>query len=380
MEQPRVLWGSAGILAATTLGAGIFSLPYVFREAGWALGLFYLATLTALVVFVHALYLRALQGVRDGSREPRTTPRVVRGEHLLGLARSLLGRTWFSVGVLAVVGGLVLTLVAYLILAARFVGILAPGVPFAAAAVAFWLVATVPMKEKLRWFVRAEAVGTLFMAAIILLVFFVARRIGFGGVPIAVPSAWWLPFGPVLFALAGWTAVEPMFNYGRRSGGTPRGSLFVGTVGVAVLYALFVAAILGSATVVAPDTLSGLSGWPRWGLGALATLGLVAIWTSYVPIALEVRNSLTAGLGWSRHAGLAAVAVAPLALLFLGLKDFLAVVGLAGGVFLAAQYLLLLLVSRRILKPAGAVKFFTDLAALVFAAAALYEIYVFVLH
>ena len=100
-------WGSAGILAATTLGAGIFALPYIFKESGWLTGLFYLAALSGIVIFTHFLYWQTFAKVGEKKR-------------LLGLTEKYLGNAAGLFAFVVIVAGLILTLVVYLILASHF--------------------------------------------------------------------------------------------------------------------------------------------------------------------------------------------------------------------------------------------------------------------
>src|SRR5258708_2304029 len=98
----------AGIVAAATVGDGVFALPFVFYNAGWELSLFYLALLAFFVSTAHVVYLKALEAEGEKNR-------------LLGLARKYFGQTGFWIGFLAIVVGLLLTLVAYLILGMQFI-------------------------------------------------------------------------------------------------------------------------------------------------------------------------------------------------------------------------------------------------------------------
>ena len=67
MNTIKRFWLEAGLVAAATIGAGMFSLPYVFHEAGWLLGIFYTAVLSAAVIIAHLLYLRVLEETKEKS-------------------------------------------------------------------------------------------------------------------------------------------------------------------------------------------------------------------------------------------------------------------------------------------------------------------------
>lgn len=369
MRSGSVIWGSVGILAATTFGAGIFSLPRIFQEAGWGTGLFYLAVIAALLIFIHRRYALVL----EQERADRDLPDLVRRH---------LGKGVFVVGLAAVVGGLLLALVIYILLSAKFFGVLVPDASPVLAVGLFFIIASFLLRERLRWFARTELIGTLMMAAIIIVIFISAGRFGFGNGHAVVLENAALPFGAILLALAGWTGVEPAVAYARKAGATKKtiGNAFIlGTGGVALLYVLFILGVLGPGVSVSMDTVSGLAtSWSPIKLGILALFGLVAMAVSYAALGREVKKVLEQDLRFDPMLSFGTVLCVPPVLVALGFNNFTKVIGLVGGVFIAVEYALILLVTRKALKPKGPVRFVTDAAMLLFALAALYELYHFV--
>lgn len=356
----------AGFMAATTIGAGMFSLPYITQRAGWLIGLGYLILATAVIALAHYLYFRTLE---------------LKGEkrRLISLAEEYFGNAGRYFGLVVVVGGLILALVIYLILASDFWQTLFPNVfnnRWLGTAI-FWSVASLPIVFSRR-LITSELVAAVFMTAIIVLVFAGFR----GGVSLPVAANNWkdifLPFGPILFALAGWTAVEPIFEYSRRRGIRSATAMNWGTIFTAGLYILFVLGILGSAAQITPEGVGGLTNWPRWKFKSLLLLGLFAIWTSYVPIGLEIKNALAKDLRWSKPLTTAMVLFLPPLLVAFGLRDFIRAVGLAGGVFLGLEYLLILAVGWKALGLQGGRATGILLLSMVFFLGAVYEVYRFV--
>ncbi len=361
----------AGLVAAATVGDGIFALPYIFYEAGWLLCLFYMVALAGLVILAHSVYLATLEKVGEKER-------------LLGLARIYLGESGFWIGFFAIVMGLLLTLLAYLLLGTQFIHLALPSVGEQYAFVAFWAFISIPLFLDNRHAADLEFFGIIATTVIVLLIFFTAiPHVVFGGIPAINTKDIFLPFGVILFSLAGWTSIEPVYEArkkGKGFGGRPWMSLALGTGIAAVLFAMFAAGILGSSSVITPDTASGLAAWPFWKKEMLAIMGLIAVGTVYIPISREIRNSLEKDLHWNTVASRATILFLPPLLIALGLNNFLAVIGLVGGLFLSMQYLLIVSVGRRALAPGPAKKFFLDLAAAIFILAAVYELYQFVVH
>jgi chromate transport protein ChrA len=79
-------------------------------------------------------------------------------------------------------------------------------------------------------------------------------------------------------------------------------------------------------------------------------------------------------LRWRKKAALVAVFSLPPALVLLGLNSFIQVIGLVGGVFLSIQYALIVLVSRKVLRPRGLKRVLADVVMIAFALAALYSV------
>ena len=366
--RPESFAGTTGILVATTIGAGIFALPYLFAQAGWLTGLGWLVALGALLFFAHWLYARAAAASAGE-------------DHLTALARRTLGSWGAGMSFVAVYGGLLLSLVVYIILSVNFVKLFAPAFGSDVAMIVFWLAGSLPLFARMRFLGTAAALGTAVMGALIVGLWLCAPAPGATlEFPAFIPGSVFVPFGAVLFALAGWTAIPAMMEYGgstRRPARRLIGPLAVGTVAVVILYALFVFAVLGSGWPLTPDTISGIpSASPRVAL-AVGILGLFALWTSYVPIAVELRDSFAEAFGGNRAVPNIAVLALPMILVGLGLNDFLSVIGLAGGVFLSLQYALIMAVSRKVLRLRGLARFATDVITLAFIAAAVYELYRF---
>lgn len=356
-----------GALAATTIGAGMFGLPYVFYKSGLVVGVFYLGALSAILISVHILYWKVLAKVDAKKR-------------LLGLAEEHLGKNWYWVGVISVLAGLTLTLVVYLILGNEFLKIIWPSANGTLGIFIFWLVSVLPLFKEKR-ILSMEFLGVLFMFGAIFLIFLSAPSLKMAlSFPAINQENLFLPFGVVLFSLAGWTILEPLYASRKktRGGNISFGPIIWGTVLAAALYAMFVLGIFGSTFQITTDTVSGLGFWPIWKIVTLAALGLFAIWTSYIPIGLEIKNSLAEAFRWdARDALLFAVFMPPI-LLLLGFNNFLSVIGLAGGVFLALQYVLIVLVGKRVLKLKGKENLFFNGIIAAFLLAAVYEAYYFI--
>jgi hypothetical protein len=380
----------AAIVAAATIGEGVFAVPYIIQQSGWLVALGYFVAVIAIVSVAHILYLRTLAATREKQR-------------LLGLAREYFGAPGFWVGFVAIVIGLMIGFVAYLVLGAQFLQILFPGIAPGIALAIFWALLAILVwgsEGRIAWF---EGVGIALVSFAILFIFFSGHPGAvFSAIPFAVPGIanFFLPFGVVIFALAGWTCVEPVYELayrndnkddktdgGAKSNGTGERPLALpgafwlfalGTAFAGLLYWLFAAGVIGTVPHVTTDTVSGIASWPLWRKDILAAVGLLSVCVVSVPISREIRGAMEKDLGWSPHISRSVIIFLPLAAVLLGFNNFLAIVGLAGGVFISTQYLLIISVGRRTLALARREKFLLDVVAFVFVCAAVYEIWHFV--
>jgi amino acid permease len=365
MHKWRVKLGAIGLLAANTIGAGIFALPYVAKMSGWGVFAAYLLGLGFVLIVVHSFYGRALDRTAEHHR-------------LTGLVKMYLPKKTVWMAAVSILGGLFLTLLAYIVLGASFIVILLPGASPALAVSLMWALGSLPLFLRLKKMVALEFLGTLAMAAIIVTILVTSNApFAIFSFP-AINNSPFLPFGPLLFALAGWTAIGPMREYERKVGFANRArssSIVWGTILIVILYAAFVMGISGSAASITVDTLSGLANWAPAMIRLLALFGLIAIWTSYIPAAEEARDSLSRDFNWSIPHALFMVFFVPILLISFGFTNFFTIVSLAGGVFLGVQYLFIVAVTKNALRIPQYQRIFLDFAAILFVLGAVYEVY-----
>jgi amino acid permease len=366
----RSSWKIPAIIVAATIGDGIFALPYIFSQAGWLLGVAYLIFLATIIIATHAVYLKTLEKVGEKKR-------------LLGLARKYLGAPGFWFGFIAVVAGLLMGFIIFLILGAQFLRLLIPALPYWPALFIVWVALAIPALLGNRRVIPLEIGSVLFVAFLIIFVFLSSHpAAALANIPAVNPQNLFLPFGAMLFSLAGWTSIEPVYESFRRTDRKkmPWGLLAAGTIGAALLYLMFAFGILGSAPRITTDTVSGLAAWPTWKKDLIALLGLSAIITCSMPISHEIRNALEKDLSWNRLASGLVVIGIPLAAVFLGFTNFLLIVSVAGGLFVGMQYLLIIIVGRKVLSLSLAQCVALDVMACIFIGAAIYQIALFIVR
>ena len=321
----------AALLSGTIIGAGVFSLPFIFERAGWVAGAFYLVAGTAVFYYIHVMYADII--LRSGE-----------SFKFVGYARQYLGEAAFWISILVTVIGALLTLTAYLVLANKFFEIIFPGVPMINGSLSlFWLISSITIFISVKRMARLEFLITGGMIAIIFLIFL----FGLFGNPERITEMatinwgwWWLPFGPVLFSISGRSAVPAVIEYfeeNRIPFDQFKKVIFWGTTVPAIVYGIFVVGVIGIASIITENSIAVFKSLPSVFPAAVGVLGLLSLWSSYIVIGMSVDEILRIDLKIPKIMARLAVVVVPVLFIYAGFNDFIKLIALAGGIFLALE-------------------------------------------
>jgi len=326
----------ASLLAGTIIGAGIFALPFVFERAGIITGLFYLGFFSICFVFIHLMYADLIlktEGGRNFHRFP-------------GYAKIYLGNLGFWLSILMTIVGMLFVLTVYLILSVSFINLIKPiglDISDISKLLTFWLLGSAAIFLGIRRLAFSEFLITGGIIGIILIIF--GYGLGHFGKIISVPAFnfqnIFLPYGVVLFALAGRVAIPAVVSYFQKIKQPlveVKKPIILGTLLPSLIYLLFVLGIWGLSRVVSEDAVSGLIGQiPQGVLTLVGIFGLISLWSSYIVIGLDVKSALRYDLRFPKILAGLIVVVAPLLLFLAGFKNFLALISIVGGVFIALE-------------------------------------------
>ncbi|MDP3999480.1 MAG: hypothetical protein Q8P76_02705 [bacterium] len=323
----------ASILAGTVIGAGIFSLPFVFKAVGLTTGLFYLALFSIFYLAVYLIYSDLI----------RKTP----GEHrLVGYAKIYFGRLGFGAALFIGLIQLFFVLTIYLILAPSFSQLFIAD-NFIYHLIAFWILGSTAILLNVRKIALLEFLMVAGILAIIFIIFgsglkdFLGTFQGWGKLNLFSFSV----VGPILFSLSGTLIIPEIIGYFRESRlsfSFLKPSLILGSLAPALAYAVFVMGIWGLSSVVSEDAVSGLAGRVSPVLLAVVgVLGFLSLISSYIVIGLNARKVLEHDLSWPAGLSASLVIFLPVILYFLGLQSFIGLVSLVGSVFLPLEIILI---------------------------------------
>lgn len=329
----------ASILAATIIGAGMFALPYTFAKAGLGTGFFYLALFGGIFSILHLMY--AEIGYAN------------EGHHrLVGHAEKYLGRGGRYITAITSTLGMVFTLTIYLVLSMSFGTLLAPQIPDYAILIAFWVLGSIVIFWEVNMLARVESLITFGIMLIITTIAIAGfGNAGSSGVQSFSQEMMMLPFGAVLFSLAGRVAIPALAGYFKNNNldvKNVRPAIIGGTLTPVVLYALFVVGVIGLSGEVSEDAVRGISATLHpilvWLTGLL---GMLAIWSSYIVVGRDFRKSLEYDFGVPKTFKAIAVVGLPMLLYIGGFQNFLALVALAGSIFVGIESMLTVMIWKK---------------------------------
>jgi amino acid permease len=326
---------ATALLVGTMVGVGIYGVPFAFAKSGFLVGTVWLVAMAAAVILFNLLF----------AQLTLSTPGV---HQVAGYASAWLGpwgkRLMTLANVLTIYGGLL----AYMIVAGEFMhNVLSRIVAVDPSYYSYGFA----LLWSFLWVARLRTIATIelgliavYGCIIILLTAGALPRIDAANLTGWAPSSWYLPYGVLLFAFSGITAIplQRQLLGGRER--LMRPAIITGVCFAAVLYALFAFAIVGlSGEATSPEALAGLYGLvgaPIILLGSI--LGVLTITTSYVMMGTAVWETfhvdykVRTPVAW-------ALALGPPMLLFAsGLRNFIDVIGLIGAVAIGVQTVLLL--------------------------------------
>lgn len=319
-----------GLLSGTIIGAGVFSLPFVFIAGGYLTALGYLAAFGGVFTLIHLMYADVMLATDNMAHD------------FVGYATRYLGAWAGRLAFLMTVIGMLFALTVYLVLSASFSVLLLPIQSTGTLVLVFWVLGSLCMFLPVRGIALLEALAVLVIVGIVgIIILKGAPHLG----RLATVEPWnfgalFLPFGPVLFSYAGRVAIPSLLSYAKEekfSAAHLRTVIGWGTILPGVVYLLFAAGVIGLSSTVSEDAVSGIVGLSPVLLQIVGILVLVSLLSSYFMVGVSVITILEKDLRAPRLLSAISVVAAPLLLYAAGLRDFLTLVSVAGGVFIALE-------------------------------------------
>jgi len=348
-KQGKNFWLAVFSLVGTTIGAGIFTLPYVFAKAGFFVGLAEFAVLVFIVLLVQQIL-------------GEITLRTKGHKRLIGLASNYLGPSWGALVSASVLLGGIGVLLIYIIFGGKFLSLIMGQDMFWNSVVffIFWFLAVLARPKT---FGKTEFyISSLVIFIIILISLFNFRYINFNNFRGFDIKNILLPYGVILFAITGYTVIPKMEDLLGAEKYKLKKAIKYGTLIPAIIYLIFVFIILGvSGQLTSSDAIFGFSRALNSDfimfLGAI--LGLLAVTEAALSYGVYFKETLWYDLKLNKKLAWALTGLIPLSLFFLGARNVIPVISIVGALFFGFQAIIILMIHKKAknseIKPAYAI-------------------------
>ncbi len=314
------------ILAGMIIGVGMFGIPFSFVQAGFWLGVGELAILTGLMALIHLFYARIIVA----TPVPHRLPGYV-GLHLGGRAEIL--------AVLSSFFGIIGSLLAYILIGSIFLNNIFQNF-WAGSSEVFWAVIITASSALVTLFsIKKEAyidsiLSALLLALLGLVIFLLfpqAKPENFSG--INLPEAF-LPYGVLLFALAGSTAIPNVVAILGKNSKKITPAVLAGSLIPGVVYFLFAFAVVGVlGSSVSEEAIASLKNVMSGNMIlVLSLIGFLSVYDSYIILNSNAQSLLKLDFRFPAKIAWLLASLVPFALYVAGMQNFILIIGATGAI------------------------------------------------
>lgn len=336
-KNNKNFWLAVFALVGTTIGAGIFSLPYAFFKAGFIISAIEFIVLVAAVLLIQLII---------GEIALRTKGK----KRFISYAEEYLSYKWkLFVTISTLLGGMGVLLV-YIILAGRFLSFITSQSVFISSLI-FFTVWFLLILIKPKMFGKVELIFSFLVISIIILIsslyFGYIRIDNFSDINF---SNVLLPYGVILFAISGFYVIPEMEDIISTNKGKLKKAIIYGTLIPAVIYLFFVFIVLGvSGNLTSEDAISGLASALNSKIILLlgSILGLLAVSGASLSYGVYIKETLWYDFKVNKWLSWLLTGVAPLTLFLLGADNLIIVISIAGALFFAFHAVVVLLIHKK---------------------------------
>ena len=329
------------ILSGMIIGVGMFSIPFSFVRSGFWLGATELLFLTAVITVFHLLYGEIVLKTEGLHRLP-------------GYVRLYLGERAALVAWLSAFGGILGTLLVYLIVGSvflesslRYFG-LSYEENFLVMVLALLGALVTLFSLKKEAFING-ILTALLISFIVFLSLSLFPKINPSNLTGFNAREVFFPYGILLFALSGGVVIPDLVTLFGKDRRYVRPAIITGTLVPALLYFIFSLAVVGSSgSATSPEAIAGLKGLNGEAVLFVGSLiGLTAVFTSLIVLEKSFQALLVLDLGFSKLVAWVGASFGALVLYFFGLNDFIAVIGAVGALAVGVDSALIIAAHKR---------------------------------
>ncbi len=325
---------AVSVLMGTVVGAGIFGLPYVIAQVGFVVGLGYLCLFAAVFLVVNLCYGEIVLRTKSSLEMP-------------GFVKKYLGNWGKVVITLSLMLGIYGAMVAYTIGVGGFLKeILGPvlGGTEMLWSIVFWVIASFIIYKGVGIVSEIETVMAIGLIFVVLFIAILAYPfINMANLEFIDLSKLFLPYGVILFAFGGASAVPTMRRILKGEEKKLKPAIILGSVLPLIIYLLFALVVVGVTGTYTTETAI-------LGLGNVTTnlivlvggiFGILTMTTSFLALGHVLKELWYRDYNMPYLPAWAITVGVPLLLFLAGLKSFVKVLGISGGILSGVQSIVL---------------------------------------
>lgn len=326
------VWQGAALIASATIGAGVLGIPYVVSKVGLGIGILFIIAIGLLTIGINELVGALTLETHDDLQ-------------LVGYVRTYLGEAagvfMTAVTYISLFGSLTI----YLVGQGESLATLFGGDPFAWSLI-FFAIGSALIYIGIKTMKSVEFWLTVLILVVILLIASLSSpHIAAANIGHVSFANLLLPYGVLLFAFHGTTAVpEVKVLLSKKPDGFKRAIRIAGLFSI-IVYSLFAFVVVGvtgrETTQIATIGLGAALGDFMLVLGNV--FAILAMGTSFLISGLALRDSFRWDYKVPTSIATFIVCIVPLLVFLFGIREFIALVDIVGGVFVSTIMFLLIL-------------------------------------
>ncbi|MDD4607413.1 MAG: aromatic amino acid transport family protein [Patescibacteria group bacterium] len=326
---------AVAVLIGTVIGSGTFGLPFVISRVGFLPGLFYILFLASTVLIINYCYTEVILRTKETCQ-------------MTGYARKYLGKWGERLIATSLILGIYGALISYTMLTGEFLSaILAPylGGSSFIYGIIFWFLGSLAICGGLKTVASLE----LTMTGLLIFVMFYISGVSLPQIDInnfsyINLSYWFLPYGIILFAMGGATAIPTMKDILKEKTILLRKAVNWGFVIPLILYLIFIIGVLGATGFnTSEEALIGLSkvlGKKVLLIGGI--FGILATSTSFLALGHVLKDMYRRDYKFSYLTACLATLIIPLLIYLTKIVSFVQLLGITGTILSGFEGILLI--------------------------------------
>lgn len=331
---------ASSILIGTIVGVGIFGIPFSFAKAGFLTGFLFFVFIGAASLIINLIFGEVVLRTKDMHQ-------------FTGYAKIYLGQGAKKLASFAWFAGIYGALLAYIIISGSFLFNIFVSWFYAAPAfysTLFFIFSALAVLASLRAVAWFEFFMVAFFTVIVFLIFiFGIPKIDLSNLTTLFNDEFWfLPYGVLLFAYAGFSAIPLQRELLKGRPAILKKSILWGSLIPALLYLIFTLTVVGiSGETTSPDVVSGLAEFLDYRIIFLVSLfGLLAIVTSFLALASVLIETFRLDYGFKKFKAWALTVFIPFVLFWFGVRNLIEVISLAGSVAIGIEGIILVFIYK----------------------------------